>query len=990
MGNVSYDIIMNILGELLAGIVGMVFLLLIWRPFLRLLELLSPAFRRLRFVRTGLVTRIYTDTPIDSRKLGEAPFVALQCRDAKLRNLFDTNSGKPTPGVFVLHGSVKAGKWMWILNALLKKECDAYELKPEKLFISRESFEVVPELAKYLCGVGYSLYGIPANKVFVVELPDRTSDLEIEKQRAALEAFCHKVSHPVTFILKASGFVSVNPNAASRTICLETLSPSECTDFIEHDVWKKKANVAANISRYYLGEEDARLFIGRNPEMRRQLSRSLWISTLGQPALLHQRIESVQAQSEWEARLRLIEVNQEKQYAVECVVAFLTLVALLAESTKEDTRKLNWRTLANACGIGDGYAYGHFAKVIRKIYRFNIEGNYGRIDRDHLVFPGNVQDGNLEHYFFDNRFEASVLLLKCCKFDEAHDYSAAMSNYVSTALMNVADIDEDDRRRAGRNLAAAIIENRPWDRWEEEYTRFEENWPFDSEVSEIREAFRCEYERLSREHSILSSMENCVDGLEDKELAAMFSSLFRHRFGDDATYCESIVRGLRLLAAEGFDASCIAAMKIDFVRLNAFLGSCDAKEAEVIAAIALLCLDFKVTLQGRYILSEIDSEVFARLTDLVTGLLHRYDANSPIHELLRIESEYATTGEISDECLAVIKSSASSFAVPENPYLADAVIYILRQWNHRGACDSTDRKQWRSCSGFLARRYAYEGEIERTLSSATAETWPSVKETLYNELRPKPDDYFQNIVFATILLKNRDLMPREELAIWIDFFLSRQSDWFSVIRHDLFFEQFLELGLSIAEFGSSSALESFMRVFESVFCRDEAVKFFIWSYSDLRDYSLLVRLLSDRRLKEMDAASRRTVVLGWLLLMVFNVRNGHMNYSPAEMKRMKSVLVDQDGCLDIIFPNTYAEILFASLAVLTHREIPENGYPSAEECCRCAKEMLLADGNKPLPERIATDIIALVLKWIYELLALQDDGTADLVRNALTPVSQGN
>lgn len=971
----------NIPGEILGG-AAVALLIFARKRISDFLMYLSPAYRRWRLVRSGLVKSLDTE---QNRRLS---FVPLKNREPKDMILF-TDKGVLIPGVYIVHGSVKSGKWMWIVKALLDPDagCDPYEIVCD---VNSSSTTVTSELTKYLKGVEYSLSGVPEHKVFVVELSDTVTDRTIGDMREALEKYREglKCKRNLTFILKTAGFVDVEGNA----VCLEALSPDECLEFVKHNVWGKDAS--QNVCKAHLGVLSGSQLSENDPTVHRQLSRSLWISTLGQPGLLRSLIDVKKADIHWKERLDLIAANRDKQYALEEFMSFLTMMALLADSegsgTSKSERKLSLRSLVGACGISTGgYPYEHFAKVVRKIYRYNIQGRKQTdISRSHLVCFEESKERDLGSYFFDNRFEASALLLKCCNFGMGYDYSAAMTNFISPALMNRdLGIDEEDRRRAGRNLARAIVENLTWNKWEATYARFEEDWPFADYVTEIHEAFREEYMRLARENSIFAKLERCADTLEDTEICPILEAVVTRKIEDDRVYAETIARGLRIAAMNGYASNVFNALKIDFARLNDFAKSDKIAEGadivELLSAIAIFSLVNEGILRRNFSTVVEGFDKFNHLSELMESLCARLVKESQVLQLLEAANEYATTGDLSEERRIAINKLISEIVGSANQYLSDAICFALNEWGSEKICVWVDGRKLRGWSGIIVRRHSYAAELTDLLSSATAENWGSVRKRLDTELKPDRDNIYQNIKYVMKVISVSSLVPREELAGWHDRFLSRQKDWYAMSRRNRFICQFLLLGKSIAEFGCSEAVNRYLDLFESVFWCKEAAGYLCGNPEEFRDFDRLLFLLSNRPLDEMSEQKRTIIRKGMLLSMVYSLFVDHMPYSEQVKKASLYDFSNSYNANGVFVPKTYAELLLCISQVLINEEFIEEAYPETEECCRRAVQLLI-DGFKDQTEnkQLYADF-SLMHSWLCEVMELSDDCTKDLVRKTL-------
>ena len=125
---VPRDIIIGLLTNAL-WLVGCLALLLIYRRcWLSLLGWLSPSVRRRRFLKTGVAKSVNLNNPLPEERI----YVPVGSRMAMVSKF--KQDGKMQPGVFVIHGSVKAGKRTWIKRSVWEAGCDLYEIDGERLF----------------------------------------------------------------------------------------------------------------------------------------------------------------------------------------------------------------------------------------------------------------------------------------------------------------------------------------------------------------------------------------------------------------------------------------------------------------------------------------------------------------------------------------------------------------------------------------------------------------------------------------------------------------------------------------------------------------------------------------------------------------------------------------------------------------------------------------------------------------------------------------
>lgn len=960
--------------ENIAGELGASGILKIVKPILGLLSLLSPWLRRQRMTLSRFADRLI---PAES----EEPFVTLRKREFGLDKLFKQRPqyGQPVlrTGVFVVHGSINAGKRMWVVQSLLRTDCDPYQIEADKLFVKNANgyvkgrdgnFVVTPRLSGFLRGISFSLIGIPRHKAFLVELSPDTSTDEIHRMYRTLHKFqnaSEKKEYPITFILKAAGFMSPEDEASANDyICLETLVPTECVEFVEHEVWTKQ--VSAEVKERFTDQSLRAVVRYDLPEfVRLQYARNLWVSTLGQPVRLYETIKAVAAENEWQKRIEMIPEDIRPR-----AIAFLTLLALLADLDGENERDFSPAELAEACDI-TASEYVRLVDIIKKNHRFNLLA-HPDIRRDQIVCPAeDAEEDERKKFVFDNRYQASALLLKWGRFgktEEHLNFYAAMG-IVANILMSKNESDlvivDEDLLRAGRNLARAIIKNRPWIEWRTEFERFSKDTQV-AKVPLLSEAFQAEFERLSREEGFFSNLERCVDVWAPDQMTTFLNEVLASAIPNDRDYLETLARSL-VISDE--NRAFPYYLNFDFARLHRIVKSDRPEDRDLLTAIALIYLVPILTVRDDL----VSSSGWAGIRDMIEIAMCMRDRlvpNALERRVLTAVLRFMETGTFDDDDRAFLEGVLRDpIKPPDDPYLSEALAIAFGNMvdpifekclSHDGVwCE-----RWLATKGFAGPRIAYWDSLSFLSKNATADDWTRIAERLNGDLKPRTGDLYQRRVFIKTVTGLMPIMPPTVRDEYFTAFLLEQKDLLAGLDVIKFGVQFRALGFSLRLFGSPAQQKEFLKMLECAYFKDDFLDGLVSSW---RQYAMYFRLLKDLSMLNFDDPElkdqSRVINLAWILAQVGALLlQRYTGWSDAyKEEQLSEFRADDQAAGRRTLVQNEPELFYYAAHLLSFMSLPEGGYPDDKECLRVGRVMfnsLTMDGN---PD------VNLVLHWIEKV-----------------------
>lgn len=983
--NVSYELV----ADFIIKVSNIALLPLSWfyrKRVLRLLEYLSPWLRRRRFLRSNCAKSI--------RRNSNAVYVPIDRRAKANTPLFESDA-QLLKGAFVLHGSINAGKWTWVRESILddKCKCDAYEII-DYTQILPENYEKFKEvLTTFLRGTHFSLFGVPKHKAFIIEVPPSVKDSVVIEMRDKLEEYCSAQVCPLTFVLKTEGFLSFGSRKLDdRAIRIEVLSPTECLDFIKHEVWP--VDVSETVRKKLLGDLKTPLSLVGANSFDARFAQSLWISTLGQPDLLQQQVKNSMAENAWKAHLKLIVDQQDKQYAIGDFIAFLTFLALLAEfdenSSATARRNLTWSKLATCFGVGptkdNGYRYEYVADILSTLFGYDIlQVDKRMVDLHHLICPETAEAKNRNRYFFANRYEALSLIFRWGRF-ERRDLSAVVCERVSAALMNNdLGLSNEDRARAGRNLARAIIDSCPWNKWNDEYERLKSEWPLTSEVSGVKDAFETEFKRLREQHSLLSRLEACIDCIKPDELASILKEICSLEI-PDSDYLLTVLRAVRLIAATyTFKISYLSELKVDFERLKRLCKTDGELMRERFYALALFYIDIFKRYQQVFLLSqeELDLqqqvESFAKyIREQLTGGFWECFFLDYFFADFTNEEEKATIRQ------RLVEAARQKIPLSNDQFLSDALLECINETFFGVLIDGESFDFGylleRSGGGLYWARDGYLLRLQHLFGST--DSWSEIKKHLNAELRPDSNIPRQAFLVIEQVLDHAEIVDPADLRAYVKEFLVQQKDWRARFPDLTFLPNFARLGLTILKYDYSEDLAAYTQAFKEVILSGDDPELisarvlglnpteFVWFWN------VGSELLQKEVFDERECLLIKT--LGWLGMLWMVQKNCYAN---EYRDKYKAIFSGDTLCVE-----TAAETFYAITLVLTETEFPQE-YPDAEECCRRSAELWLSESVPRPITRIPPQDIRLVIYWISLLLrVLHHDPTVGLVRDAFETI----
>ena len=647
-----------------------------------------------------------------------------------------------------------------------------------------DAFSAIRSLVR---GFQFSLFGVPAHKVFIVNL--RQTDLAMACCRnivKELKNFILGVSaHRLTFFLRTRGYLVGADGSGGEFLRVSSLTPAECLSFVSSDRWPNDVRQSCR----------AALLGGRRDGSRRDgallydkhvMARELWMRTLGQPIALKEFL-SVAVENDdatWSPRIRMIEdiVGKEQTRGA---IAFLYVLALVADA--ESVRTVDPVALAKACGLENQYE--KLVELLRCLHGFDLGDRY-----DVKLFEIVKPDGcRFDGHVFKSECEASAFLLKCGKFGEAGKYAYAMARVNVVLSESSLKWEEDDYARMGKNLARAIVKCRQWNEWESSRKVLDDALLKNCSVV-VQRGFESELTRLKAEHSLLSRLRKVHAAMESNELLPVLRSAIKD-CETERDFLSTLFQALQIADFAGIPI-CDLGMDLELVRRSLRASKdMDLSCAVISLTYLMLCYDmwlFKDDGRNRRM-----AAMFSDLRDELSSRMSRRNATI-------INVAFALPAHVaSNDALDWLMGKIKGVDVTDSVVLSDVVaklLYTARDYSEaEGECDAAILQRARAwfsrhvnLTGYDSGRLFYSQKVGAAFSASDF-SLEAVLPRLETDLRPAEFDLNgQAELTLNVLRSLAAAQPQDKLSV-LSTVVSRQQEWMCKMNRDVFKGQFYTL-----------------------------------------------------------------------------------------------------------------------------------------------------------------------------------------------------